>query len=201
MEKLSRKFGEDSSKFTSLSEMVKKSFNEKFWNEDKNCLYDVVDENDDKVRPNQIWAVSLPYTMLDRDKEKKIVDTVYEELYTSYGLRTLSYRDKEYVKEYIGPLSKRDAAYHMGTTWPFPEGGFISAFCKVNDYSDECIKRAKQMVEAFTDHMDDGCIGGIAEVFDGTNPCTGNGCYSQAWSVGEVLRAYVEDVVGKGNRQ
>ena len=161
----------------------------------KKCLFDVVDINDDKVRPNQIWAVSLPYTMLDADKEKMVVETVYEELYTCYGLRSLSFRDEEYKASYIGPLEERDGAYHMGTSWAFPMGGFITAYCKVNDYSKEAKEEALAMCETFADHMNDGCLGGIAEVFDGTNTCTGNGCYSQAWSVGEILRAYVEDVM------
>lgn len=194
MEKLSKKFGEDTTQYSQLSDKVCVSFNKKFWNEERQCLYDVVDENDDKIRPNQIWAVSLPYTMLDRDKEKKIVDKVYEHLYTCYGLRSLSYTDEEYKASYIGPLPERDAAYHMGTSWAFPMGGFITAYCKVNDYKKEAIEDAYAMCKAFEDHMNDGCLGGIAEVFDGTFTCTGNGCYSQAWSVGEVLRAYTEDV-------
>ena len=82
----------------------------------------------------------------------------------------------------------------MGTTWAFPSGGFITAYLKVNNYSKEAVEDADNMCKAFFDHMNDGCLGGIAEVFDGTTPCTGNGCYSQAWSVGEILRAYVEDV-------
>ena len=194
MEKLAVRFGDDAREYMELADKVKESFNEKFWNEQKQCLYDVVDVNDDKVRPNQIWAVSLPYTMLDRQKEKKIVATVYEELYTCYGLRSLSYKDSEYKAKYIGPLPERDAAYHMGTSWGFLMGGFISAYCKVNNHSKEAIEETKQMCETIFDHMNDGCLGGIAEVFDGTDTCTGNGCYSQAWSVGEILRAYVEDV-------
>ncbi len=194
MEMLAKKYGDDDRQYGELACKVAESFNKKFWNEELNCLYDVVDENDDKIRPNQIWAVSLPFTMLDADKEKKVVNTVYEHLYTPYGLRSLSYRDDEYKAQYIGKLHDRDAAYHMGTTWAFPSGGFITAYLKVNNYSKEAVEDADNMCKAFFDHMNDGCLGGIAEVFDGTTPCTGNGCYSQAWSVGEILRAYVEDV-------
>ena len=192
---LSEKFGQDGEKYRSLAEKVKKAFNEKFWNEEEQCLFDVVDENDGKVRPNQIWAVALPFTMLDREKEKKVVNKVYKELYSTYGLRSLSFLDEEYKGEYIGPLMKRDLAYHMGTTWGFTIGGFISAYCKVNDYSKEAVMRAKEMCEVFEDHMKDGCINGIAEVFDGDFSATSRGCYSQAWSVGEVLRAYTRDVL------
>ncbi len=195
MEKLSTRFGEDAAPYTTLAEKVKKSFNKKFWNEEMQCLYDVVDEYDGKIRPNQIWAIFLPYTMLDAEKELKVVQAVYKHLYTPYGLRSLSNQDKEYKSKYIGKLIDRDAAYHMGTTWAFPIGGFISSYCKVHKYSKEAIQRAKEMCEAFEDHMNDGCINGIAEIFDGDFACTSRGCYTQAWSVGEVLRAYVEDVL------
>ena len=195
MEWLSEKFERDGSKYRSLAKKVKKSFNTKFWNEEEQCLFDVVDDNDGKVRPNQIWAVSLPFTMLDSEKEKKVVNKIYKELYSTYGLRSLSFLDKEFKGEYIGPLMKRDLAYHMGTTWGFTIGAFISAYCKVNNHSKEAVKRAKEMCEVFEDHMKDGCINGIAEIFDGEFAATSRGCYSQAWSVGEVLRAYTSDVL------
>lgn len=126
MEELSREFGDDSLEYENLANKVKSSFNERFWNEEKSCLYDVVDENDDKIRPNQIWAVSLPFSILDIEKEKKIVNTVYKHLYATYGLRSLSFMDKEYKSKYIGKLFDRDCAYHMGTTWGFLIGGFIT---------------------------------------------------------------------------
>ena len=84
MEELSGEFGDDSLEYENLANKVKSSFNERFWNEEKSCLYDVVDENDDKIRPNQIWAVSLPFSILDIEKEKKIVNTVYKHLYATY---------------------------------------------------------------------------------------------------------------------
>ena len=113
MEELCEKFEDDSLEYRELSCRVKESFNNKFWNEEKNCLYDVVDKNDDKIRPNQIWAVSLPFAVLDREKEKKIVGAVYKHLYATYGLRSLSFMDKDYKKKYIGKLIDRDSAYHM----------------------------------------------------------------------------------------
>ncbi|MGL5677419.1 MAG: amylo-alpha-1,6-glucosidase [Cellulosilyticaceae bacterium] len=195
MEKLSERFGEDGTTYSLLAKQVKQSFNEKFWNEETQCLYDVVDANDGKIRPNQIWATFLPYTMMDEEKELKVVQTVYKHLYTPYGLRSLSDQDEAYQAQYIGKLIQRDAAYHMGTTWAFPIGAFISSYCKVHKHSEEAVQVAKEMCEVFEDHMNDGCIGGIAEIFDGTFPCTSRGCYTQAWSVGEVLRAYVEDVL------
>ncbi|WP_238917919.1 amylo-alpha-1,6-glucosidase [Clostridium sp. YIM B02555] len=195
MDWLCRKYEMNGSKYESLARKVKNSFNKKFWNEKEQCLFDVVDDYDGKVRPNQIWAVSLPFTMLEKEKEAKVVNKVYKELYSTYGLRSLSYLDKDFKSEYIGPLMKRDLAYHMGTTWAFLIGSFISAYCKVNNHSKEAVSRAKEMCEVFQDHMKDGCINGIAEVFDGKFSATGRGCYSQAWSVGEVLRAYTNDVL------
>lgn len=194
MEKLAERFGEDGQYYADMAEVTKESFCREFWNEDKQCLYDVVDENekDDKIRPNQIWAVSLPYTMLDREKEKKIVYTVMRHLYASYGLRSLSPEDKEYKGEYVGKLHDRDAAYHQGTTWAFPLGGLCTAYMKINDYSEDSKLYARRLVEPLKDHLRDGCVGSIAEIFDGNEPVISRGCYAQAWSVGEILRSYAE---------
>ncbi|MCR1952576.1 amylo-alpha-1,6-glucosidase [Clostridium sp. DSM 100503] len=192
MEELRIKFNKKDLKYKELSLKVKNSFNKKFWNEDKKCLFDVVDENDDKIRPNQLWAISLPFSILDREKEKSIVEVAYKHLYSTYGLRSLSFMDEEFKNKYIGDLFKRDLAYHMGTTWGFLIGPFITAYCKVNDYDEKSIKKAKEMISVFEDHMKDGCINGIAEIFDGEFSSTSRGCYSQAWSVGEVLRIYCD---------
>ena len=178
-----------------LINKVKESFNKKFWYEKGQYLYDVVDENDNKIRPNQIFVVSLPFSLLSEEKEKKVVDTVYKYLYSTYGLRSLSFLDDNYKNKYIGKLINRDKAYHMGTTWGYLIGPFITAFVKVNKHSEESILEAKYMLELFEDHLNDGCINGIAEIFDGDFSSTGRGCYSQAWSVAEVLRSYTQDVL------
>ena len=202
MVELSDRFGKDSRKYKELAEKTKASFGKKFWNEEKGCLYDCIERDsqgkerpDDRIRPNQIWAVSLPFTMLSREQEKAIVETVYKHLYTPYGIRSLTPEDPEYKSAYIGKLIDRDGAYHMGTSWGYVSGGFISAYCKVNDHSPKAVSKAKEMCEYFEEQMQDGCINGIAEIFDGDYACTGRGCYTQAWSVGEVLRAYSEDVL------
>lgn len=197
MEKLADMFRESSKEYSELADLTRESFGKEFWNEDKECLYDVVDGTfkDDKIRPNQIWAVSLPYTMLSREQEKKIVHTVISKLYASYGLRSLSPDDKEYIGVYKGKLHDRDAAYHQGTTWAFPMGGLITAYVKVNDYSKESKVYARKLIEPVEDHLMDGCVGSIAEIFDGDEPVISRGCYAQAWSVGEMLRAYVENCI------
>lgn len=195
MEYLSEEFQEDGSDYRTLSEKVKESFRKKFWNEETGCLYDVVDQNDARIRPNQLWAVSLPYTMLSREQEISIVNVCKKHLYTSYGIRSLSWADEEYHPIYIGECIDRDAAYHMGTVWAYPMGAYLTAYCKVHDYSKESVLEVKRMCEIFQDHMEDGCLNGIAEIFDGDFPCTSRGCFSQAWSVGEILRVYTEDVM------
>lgn len=195
MAELAERFGDkDKDSFADLAAKVKESFVEKFWNPEKQCLYDVVDEsgNDDKIRPNQIWAVSLPYTMLPEDKAKCVVDTVVSHLYANYGLRSLSPEDKEYKGIYVGKLHDRDAAYHQGTCWAFPLGGLITAYLKVHGDTEEGREYAKKLIAPLEDHLMDGCIGSIAEIFDGNEPNISRGCYAQAWSVGEILRAYVE---------
>lgn len=197
MEKLSKRFGREYQDYSKLANKVKTSFTEKFWNEEKQCLYDVIDgaEKDDKIRPNQIWAVSLPFTMLSLEQEKKVVNTVIAELYSSYGLRSLSPDDKDYKGVYKGRLHDRDAAYHQGTAWAFPLGALITAYVKVNGRSPESKSYAKLLLEPIEDHLRDGCVGSIAEIFDGDEPHISRGCYAQAWSVGEILRAYVEDIL------
>lgn len=181
-----------------LSEKVKSSFRQKFWWEEKNCLYDVVDgdEIDDHLRPNQIYAVSLPFTMLDAKQEKSIVSVVEEKLYAGCGLRSLSADHAEYHGIYCGSLPKRDAAYHQGTAWGFLLGGFLTAYLKVHEHSPAAIRHALTLLEPVKNHLTaDGCIGSISEIFDGDAPHHPRGCYAQAWSVGEVLRAYTQDML------
>ena len=197
MEKLSTHFGENANSYAELAKKVSTSFLQEFWNAEKNCLYDVVsdDEKDEKIRPNQIYAVSLPYTMLPDEMAFSVVQTVYSHLYATYGLRSLSPEDPEYKGLYFGKLHDRDGAYHQGTAWAFPLGAFITAYVKVHHHSPESILFAKKLLEPMEDHLLDGCIGSIAEIFDGNEPHISRGCYAQAWSVGEILRCYMEDLL------
>lgn len=197
MEEWATRFGEDGSHYAALAAHAKESFTKEFWNEKDGCLYDVVDglEGDATLRPNQIYAVSLPHRMLDADKEKKIVDKVYEKLYAKTGLRSLSPDNKEYHPTYEGCLDKRDHAYHQGTSWGFLLGGFLTAYVHVYGTSKEVITQVDAMLDATREQFYHGCIGSIAEIFDGDEPHTSRGCYAQAWSVGEILRAYTEDIL------
>lgn len=194
MEKLSESFEEEGSWYRDTAQRVKKSFNEQFWNRDKQCLFDVIqkDKRIDSMRPNQIIAVSLPFEILEKDKWRIVVQKVHEKLYTPYGLRTLSKDEKDYKGIYIGDVLRRDGAYHRGTVWPWLIGPFVDAYLKVNGRSESSREQIKEMLELFYGHMGDACIGSISEILDGDEPFYPRGCMAQAWSVAEVLRAYIE---------
>lgn len=198
MESLCEKFDEDASAYRTRAEQVKESFNAKFWDSANQCLFDVVDgdEPDDHIRPNQVYAVSLPFSLLPEEQEKAVVALVEKELFVGCGLRSLAPDHPDYHGIYCGALAKRDAAYHQGTAWGFLLGGFFSAYMKVNHHSSSAAANAVRMLEPVRKHlMDSGCIGSISEIFDGDTPHNPRGCYAQAWSVGEVLRCYCEDIL------
>ena len=198
MESLCEKFDEDASAYRTRAEQVKESFNAKFWDSANQCLFDVVDgdEPDDHIRPNQIYAVSLPFSLLPEEQEKAVVALVEKELFVGCGLRSLAPDHPDYHGIYCGALAKRDAAYHQGTAWGFLLGGFFSAYMKVNHHSSSAAANAVRMLEPVRKHLtDSGCIGSISEIFDGDAPHNPRGCYAQAWSVGEVLRCYCEDIL------
>ena len=198
MESLCEKFDEDASAYRTRAEQVKESFNAKFWDSANQCLFDVVDgdEPDDHIRPNQIYAVSLPFSLLPEEQEKAVVALVEKELFVGCGLRSLAPDHPDYHGIYCGALAKRDAAYHQGTAWGFLLGGFFSAYMKVNHHSSSAAENAVHMLEPVRKHLtDSGCIGSISEIFDGDAPHNPRGCYAQAWSVGEVLRCYCENIL------
>lgn len=178
--------------YDALAEKVKESFTEQFWMEDKHCLKDVISgtEADTQIRCNQIWAVSMPFAMLDEKRERQVVDTVFEKLYTPYGLRTLSSDDREFQPFYGGEMIQRDLAYHQGTVWTYPLGAYYLAYLKVNGCSPKAKQRVKGQLEVMESAMREGCIGQLPEIYDGENPVSSKGCFAQAWSVGEILRVY-----------
>ncbi|GLB26079.1 amylo-1,6-glucosidase [Lacrimispora xylanolytica] len=180
--------------YEELSDLVRKSFQEKFWNEKEHCLKDLVsgEAADDQIRCNQIWAVSQPFSILDRESEIKVVNKVYETLYTPYGLRSLSKFDKDFKAHYGGSLFNRDMAYHQGTVWAFPLGAYYLAYLKVNDFGEKARIKVKEQLSVLEACMREGCIGQIAEIYDGDNPTVSQGCFAQAWSVSELLRVFVK---------
>ncbi|MEX1233202.1 MAG: amylo-alpha-1,6-glucosidase [Planctomycetaceae bacterium] len=186
------------------AEQARDSFNARFWYEKEHHLYDVVDgENGDDwaCRPNQIYALSLKYPVLDEQYWKPVVETVTERLLTPVGLRSLAPGHPQYKPIYSGDLRARDAAYHQGTVWAFLIGPFIDAWMRVHP---EDGATARQFLEGFEAHLSEACIGTISEVFDAEAPYTARGCAAQAWSVAEVLRCWVrthspKDPADRGN--
>jgi predicted glycogen debranching enzyme len=164
----------------------------RFWNEERACLYDVIDVEggsgrDGRIRPNQILAVSLPYSALPREQMRAVVDCCGRELLTSHGLRSLSPADPGYIGHYVGDTSQRDAAYHMGTVWGWLLGPFVRAHFRVHGDA----RQALSFLGPMEQHLNSICVGTLSEVFDGEAPHTARGCFAQAWSVAEILRSWI----------
>lgn len=175
--------------YASAAERAAKSFY-RFWNADAGYLYDVIDIPDGSVdatmRPNAIFAASLHYSPLDDEQAKSVVDECAAALLTSFGLRSLSPSETAYSGMYIGDRRARDAVYHQGPVWAWLIGAFVEAHLRV--YGDK--KTARRFIEPSADHLNDGLLGSIAEIFDGDPPHTPRGAAAQAWSVAEVLRVW-----------
>ena len=181
--------GSDAAPYAQLAEKVKESFVKTFYMEDKGYLKDVISgtKSDEQIRCNQIWAVSMPYTMLSAQQEKNVVDTVRRHLYTPCGLRTLSPEDPEYRGHYGGPMLDRDLAYHQGTTWVFPMGAYYLAYLKTHDNAKDYVRA---QLEALEPMLFEGCAGQLPEIYEGDFPTESKGCFGQAWSVSEILRVF-----------
>jgi predicted glycogen debranching enzyme len=201
MELLATRFGQNdlAEKYHNIAEKTERSFVEKFWNAQKNCLFDVIkgEAKDASLRPNQILAVSLDFSMLDKTKQSATISIVHEKLWTPYGLKTLSADNPLYRGKYAGNWVERNYAYHNGTAWPWLLGPFVTAFLKTKNFSAKSRKFAFEIFlqPLFEEQMLCAGVGTISEVFDGDPPQLPGGCISQAWSVAEPLRAYVEDVL------
>lgn len=204
MELLAKRFQErdKAEAYGYMAEKAKQSFVRKFWSSKRGRLFDVVEEDggaDASMRSNQIIAVSLTFSMLDREKGQRIVKVAMEKLLTPYGLRSLAGDDQRYVGRYAGDWSHRNHAYHNGTVWPWLLGPFVTAFLKARGYDEKWQGFAFDnfLRPLFREQLFQGGLGSISEIFDGDPPHTPQGCISQAWSVAEPLRAYVEDVLMK----
>ena len=177
--------------YSKLAKEVRVNFNKKFWLAKKNYLADVLMKNNKKdtsIRPNQIFAISLPFRILQRTKEKHILEIVKKHLLVDTGLRTLSPEDKNYKGHYGGDAAARDTAYHQGTVWPWLLGPYITAL--INVYGKD--KKVGEEIDAIFQKIDSeffkGCIGQIAEIYEGDSPENEHGCFAQSWSVAELLR-------------
>lgn len=196
MEYFCQILGENATKYVKMAENTRSHFG-KFWYEEGGYCYDVIETpqgNDPSFRPNQIFAVSLPSVwktpLLNKTQSKKVVDSVAQKLLTSLGLRSLDPHDPHYQGIYGGDQLQRDAAYHQGTTWAWLIGHFVQAHLTVYENPN----LAASFIEPMANHLQDGCVGSISEIFDGDQPFTPRGCYAQAWSVAEVLRSWLISV-------
>jgi predicted glycogen debranching enzyme len=164
----------------------------RFWNPARGCLYDIIDVEggntcDASIRPNQLLALSLPYCALEPLQALAVLEVCARELLTSHGLRSLETGDPRYLGRYEGDVRSRDAAYHQGTVWSWLLGPFALAHYRVHGDA----RLARSFLEPIAEHLRGACIGSISEIFDGDAPHATRGCFAQAWSVAEVLRAWV----------
>jgi glycogen debranching enzyme len=188
--------GKSSQRWKSLFERGRDSFAARFWNEEGGCLYDVVDVDhrsgalDAAVRPNQIFAVGgLPETLLDKQRARRVVDTVESHLLTPLGLRSLAPGDPQYAGRYEGGVRERDGAYHQGTVWPWLMGPFVEAWLRARGSTLAARREARRrFLEPLLAHLAEAGLGHVSEIADGDPPHTPRGCPFQAWSLGELLR-------------
>ncbi len=200
MSQFSRALGRDAARYEGLAERTRTGF-ARFWNSEKQFCFDVIDSlgspdgKDVALRPNQIFAVSLPETALTQEQQRAVVDVCARELLTSFGLRSLGRNEAGYRGRYAGNPEERDDAYHQGTVWGWLLGPFALAHMRVYGNAGE----AMSFLEPMFGHMKAAGLGTASEIFDGDPPFTPNGCIAQAWTVGETLRAWRAIAEARGN--
>ena len=175
------------------AEKAKQSFTEKFWYTEGNYLYDVIDENGNpnkELRPNQLFAISLPFTLIEGEQAEAVLQIVEDQLYTHVGLKSLPESDSHYIPVYGGDAWHRDSSYHQGTVWSWLLGAYADAIIKVKETNGKA--QAQKVIDDFKYHLKEACIGSISEIFDADAPHHPRGCVAQAWSVAEVLRVMKE---------
>jgi predicted glycogen debranching enzyme len=188
MAEFSRLLARPGEGYEKLAAKAKKNF-QKFWNEDRGCCFDVIDvpggANDASLRPNQLFAVSLPVSPLSEEQQRAVVDMCAKHLLTSYGLRSLAPGEPGYKGQYTGGPRDRDSAYHQGTVWGWLVGPFVLAHLRVYGDPEEAMRFLEPL--GISVHMYG--LGTLGEIFEGDSPFTPHGAIAQAWTVGEVLRA------------
>jgi len=177
--------------YATQADLMVPAFARTFWNDKGGCCYDCVTEGhaDASIRPNQIFAVSLPHSPLTIEQQRGVLRVVTEELLTPMGLRTLSPGDPRYRGRYGGSWESRDRAYHQGTVWAWLMGAYVEAYLKLEGDKPFAVARANELLGAFDDHLLEAGLGYVSEIFDGDPPHRPRGCIAQAWSVAEILRA------------
>ena len=187
--------------FAVEAEMVAGSFQRAFWNRDRGCLLDVVGPDDPAIRPNQLFALSLPFPLLGAEQRKSVMRVVERDLLTPVGLRTLSPDDPAYIGRYRGSMAERDGAYHQGTVWPWLLGPYLRAYLAVFGRSDETLRHCRNLLRPLEQHLGEACLGSVSEVFDGDAPHRPGGAPAQAWSVAELIQLLSADLADKSRRE
>ena len=191
-------------KYEKMAKKCKKSYQEKFYNKRRKCLYDVL--GDSKIRPNQLFALSLTYPVLEPTSEEaqNMVETVTKKLLNNYGLKSLAKGEENYVEIYEGDSCRRDFSYHQGITWTWLLGPYYNALKRLAKESKNKADRTKfeEQLKEFTANViktfkielnERGCVGSIAEIYDSKRPYEPKGAIAQAWSVAEVIRIISEN--------
>ena len=188
--------------YEKLAKKVKASFNKKFYNEKNKCLDDVI--GSEEIRPNQLFALSTTYPVmiLSNEKAKETLKTVGKELYTKYGLATLSKKDPKYIAVYEGDGFRRDMSYHQGITWPWLAGLYVESYKTIikneknktekKKLEEEYEKIISNYKKSFAQAMKEGAIGTISELYNSKPPYLPKGAFAQAWSVSEVIKIMLE---------
>jgi len=181
----------DGAKFSAQANATRDSFQRKFWNEHTGCLFDVLGngERDASIRPNQLFSISLPFPLLERERAQAVVNTVRQELMTPLGLRTLSANDGAYRGRFEGDMTARDSAYHQGTVWPWLTGPFISAYLYAFGSNPFGLAYCKGLLDGWEKELSACCLGSLSEVYDGDAPQRAGGCPAQLWSVAQFILA------------
>ena len=188
MARFAQRLGEPDKAYETAAELTRGGF-QRFWNEAAGYCYDVLDGpqgHDPALRPNQIFAISLPDSPLSPEQQRAVVNVCGRQLLTPYGLRSLAPDDPEYQGHYGGDVHQRDGAYHQGTVWGWLLGPYCLAHYRV--YGDR--EKALSFLTPMAEHLDDAGLGSLSEIFDGDRPFSPRGCHAQAWSVAETLRAW-----------
>jgi predicted glycogen debranching enzyme len=188
---------ESRTRYGEMALRTRENFSSAFWCMRHDYLADVIyrGERDERLRPNQLFALSLPYRMLSARQERQVLNAVGRHLYTPYGLRTLAFYETDYRPRYSGDRISRDGSYHQGTVWPWLMGPYVTAYRQVHQRSRKSRQVVARMLAPFFHHLYDFGLSSVAEIFDGDHPHTPRGCPFQAWSVAELLRAYSEEVL------
>ncbi len=173
------------------ADIILASFRQTFWNEARGCLYDVITpaSRDARIRPNQLFALSLPFPLLDREQARSVVDTVQKELLTPVGLRTLERSDPDYRRRFEGSPEERDNAYHQGSVWPWLIGPFLAAYFYAYGQSEETVTFGRRIIARFERELSACCLGSLCEIYDADPPYRAAGCPAQLWSVAQLIAA------------